>query len=125
MKPEVFEENDVARSEVFHGPFGVHPDAVFCEVDRPAEELTEAFDARLEAELRVGPALGATEMTHENDLRSLVDQRLDGGHGLDDAAVVGDSIPVQRYVEIDTDENALVFDIGEVCNSFLGHGDYS
>ena len=48
---------------------------------------------------------------------------LDGGQGGHDASVVGDFLAVfgKRHVEIDTDEDVLVFEF-EVAYGELGHG---
>src|SRR6185312_1257735 len=89
-------------------------DAVFGHAHVGIEELGETRPARLEREALVLAGLRSSEVAGDDQPGSALDEMLDGGERLTDARVVRDfSLAIERDVEIDAQEDALVLD-GEI-----------
>ena len=75
------------------------------------EEQTEAVDDGAKAHALDDLSLGTAEVRAENDLCFAAERVLDGGNGLADASVVSDDAVLERDIEVDADEEALVFEV--------------
>src|SRR5580704_3095317 len=114
MEAEVFEEEGLAGFEVV-GHFGRDlayavggEGDVFVVAEDVIEEGAEVIDDGAKAHGGDGLAFGAAEMGAEDDLGFAAESVLDGGEGLADAGVVCDDAVLERDVEVDANENALV-----------------
>src|SRR5690606_27550661 len=94
------------------------------EADARSKELLKVPGNGLETVLRIGLALGTTEVAHQNRLAAVRDDLLDRRHCRTNTRIVSDlditvSI-IQRYVEIDAYEDALALQLevveGEFCH---------
>jgi hypothetical protein len=120
VETEVFQQQGLAGLQVAHQLGGDVADAlrregdVLLVADDVIEQLAQTVNDRAEAHGRNDLALGAAKVRTENDARFAAQRVLDGGNGLADARVVGDTRssvrPVRREgnIEVDADENALV-----------------
>src|SRR5207247_8247712 len=77
------------------------------ELDGRAEQLLEIGDDLLQRVLRVGAALGPSQMRQQDDARAFVPQVLDRGQRGTQARVIGDLAVFERDVEVDAYERAL------------------
>ena len=125
VEADVLEDRDLTVLERRHGLGGALPHGVGGEGDLLAEQLTEPLGHRAQGVLRVGLALGTTEVGDHDDARSLVGERLDRRHAGLDAPLVGDLVlAVERDVQVGADQDPLAPKIatqpmGEVVDS--GH----
>ncbi len=121
MEAEVFEQEGLAGFKIVGHLGGDLTYAVGREgyvlvlVDDVIEEETEAVDDGAKTHALDDLTLGSAEMGAENDPRFAAECVLDGGNGLADASVVGDDAVLERDVEVDANEDALVFEI-EIAN---------
>ena len=117
MEAEVFEQERLAGFEVGGHFAGDCADAVGGEgyvlvvAEDVIEQAAKMGDEGAEAHGLDRLALGAAEVRAEDDLGLVAESVLDGGEGLADAGVVGDDAVLERNVEIDADEDALVGEI--------------
>ena len=79
-----------------------------------AEQLAETGGDRSQGQFRNDLALRTAEMSHQNDLRTLFAQSLDGRQGGLDTTIIGDRGAVQRNVEIGANQNALALEISKI-----------
>jgi hypothetical protein len=64
----------------------------------------------------------APEVTHQDQLASAIDHRLDRGERHAYAPIVGDrACVVLGHVEVNPHQNGFTATI-DICNAFLGHG---
>ncbi len=128
MEAEVFEQEGLAGFEVGGHLAGDCADAVggegyvFVVAEDVVEQDAEVVDDGAEAHGGDGLALGAAEVRAEDDLGLVAERVLDGGEGLADAGVVGDDAVLERDVEVDADEDALVGEI-QIADGQLRHAD--
>jgi hypothetical protein len=114
MEAEIFEQERLAGFEVRGHLTGYGADAVGREgyvlvvAEDVVEQTTKVGDEGAEAHGLDGLALGTAEMRTEDHLRFVAESVFDGGEGFADAGVVGDDAVLERDVEIDADEDALV-----------------
>ena len=81
---------------------------------RLSEQLAEPRRDRREGELRIGCALGPSEVGGHDHARAGVPERLQRGQRGPDAEVVGDDAVADRYVEVATHQDPLAGDVAEV-----------
>ena len=111
MEAEVLEQAHLAAAKIEDDLLRRVADAVVGHVHFASEELGEARAARLERKLRIGPFFGRPRWLARIDARAALERVLDRRQRLADARVVGDRArPVERHVEVDADEDALVLD---------------
>ncbi len=72
------------------------------------EQNAQPLGHRLQAHLRIRLALGTPKVGGQNQPSAMPQRVLDGGQRLADAGVVHDATVVERNVEVDPHENALV-----------------
>ena len=117
VEAEVFKQEGLAGLEVAGELGGDLSDAIGGEgdvlvvADDVVEECAEAVDDGAEAHALDGLAFGTAQVRGEDDLGLVAEGVLDGGDGLADARVVGDDAVFEGNVEVDTDEDAFVFEI--------------
>jgi len=110
VEPQVLDDDDSTVLERLDGIRRRLADRVACERDRGAEEFGEALRHRLQAVLRVGRAVRASEVGAHDDAGARVDQCVEGRQrGADTAIVRDDPIP-QGDVEITTDDDTLALE---------------
>ena len=114
MEAEIFEQEGLAGFQVGGHLAGDDADAVGGEgyvriiAEDVVEHAAKVGDEGAEAHRVDGLALGAAEVRAEDDLGLVAEGVFDGGESFADAGVVGDDAVLQRDVEVDADEDALV-----------------
>ncbi len=117
MEAEVFEEERLAGFEVGGHLAGDCADAVGGEgyvlvvAEDVIEQAAKVGDQGAKAHGLDGFAFGAAEVGAEDDFRFVAQSVLDGRERLADAGVIGDDAVLERDVEVDADEDALVGEI--------------
>ena len=124
VEADVFEQQDLAILEGRRFGLRFVADRVRREMDRATEQLLQPSRHRREAVLGVGGRvfpLGSSEVAHQNDSASTIEDRLDRRESFRDASVVGDLLRVvERHVEVAPHENGLAGD-GDIGNRLLRH----
>lgn len=106
VEAQVLKEDDGTIVGLGYNLLDLGTDAIGCKSDALAEELLELGNNRLQGIFRVGRAVGAAEVGHEDDrLGAIIESVLDGRNGADDALVVGDGGAVEGHVEVDLEGN--------------------
>ena len=67
-------------------------------------------------------ALRTTQVRHQDCLATPIDDGLDGRESRDDSAIIGDVRPIQRHIEVHTDQNPFSSD-DRVLDCLLCHDD--
>lgn len=103
MKPQVFEENNLAVFGLVDDGLDFRADAVRGELDALAEQLLELRNDGLQAVFGVDLAVRSAQVRHEHDsLRAVVNGILDGGDGAGNTLGVGDVlVGIKRDVKVD------------------------
>ena len=110
IEAEVFKNDNLTGFQCVHLVGGFH--AVVGKLDRTVQKFFQVFDNRLNGILRVGVFLRATEVRHQHNHAFVVQYLINSRQGGTHTGVVGDvEIVVQRDVEIDADNHALVLKI--------------
>ncbi len=111
VEAEVLEQADLAGAQIEDDLLRRVADAVVRHVHFDAEELRERAPHGSSENSGSWPFLRPPEVAREDHARAALDRVLDGRERLADARVVGDRCPsVQRDVEVDAEEDALVLD---------------
>src|SRR5450759_3784863 len=127
VEAEVFEQQRLAFLELERHFFGFGPNALGAEADVFAarqffvEHHAQTLGNGLEAQLWIGLAFGTAEVRREDEAGAVSQSVLDAGQGFADAGVVHDAAVVERDVEVDTHEDAVIVE-REIANGKLGHG---
>src|SRR5450631_42519 len=109
MKAQVFEQDQLTGAQIADHLLGGVPDAIIGQENVLPEQLAQAERGGLQTEGGVVFALRSPEMGAEDHARAGGDRFLDRRQRSDDALVVRDrSRLVQRHVEIDANEHALI-----------------
>ena len=114
MEAKVLQQQGLSALQLLRHFFGLHANAIRREADvfaaahNVVEQDAQAFGHRLQAHLGIGLALGASQMRGEDEARAMPQRELNAGQRLADASVVHHAAVVERDVEIDPHENALV-----------------
>jgi hypothetical protein len=111
MEPQVLEQDDAAAAARSDRVLRGVADAILGEHHRAVQELREPIRHRAQAHLGIRFAFGAAQMAGENDRRAVNEGVLNGGQRGADARVVTDHALLQRDVEVDPDEDALVDEV--------------
>ena len=104
MEAEIFEQQQLAGFDRLRLRARGLADAVGRQRDRAREQLAQPFGHGLERQLRVGPALGTTEMRGEHDGGAAIESQPERGNHRAQPGVVGDGSPVEGRVEVGADE---------------------
>ena len=115
VEAQVLEEEDAAGGEGGDRRGGGGADAVFGEGDGGAEESGERVGDGAERHVGDALAVGPPEMRHQDHLRVLAAQVVDGRERFAQALVRFDLAVLQGNVEVDAHDDALVGD-GEVLD---------
>ena len=121
VEAQVLEEQQLAGSEPPHGVLGSRAERVAGHRDRASEQLGQPLRDRPEPERVLDLAVGAAQVTGEDEARALREQVLDRRQRGADALVVGDLAVLEGDVEIDADEDAFARRVG-VADGELVHG---
>ena len=110
VEAEIFKENHASLSRRRAGGLDLRTDAVREEGHGAGEVLLDDRDARPHRVLRLDDAVGAAEMRHEYDgARALIERVANRRHSGVDPRSVGDVTPsVERDIEVDTNQYALI-----------------
>ena len=113
VEAEIFEEDDASWLEGGAGGFGFWADAFGEELDWATEEFGEFFADWAEGEFLDVLAIGAAEMTGEDDRAAFFEDQLDGGDGGGDPLGIGDGAGhlIERDIEVDANEDALACEV--------------
>jgi hypothetical protein len=121
IEPQVLQQQDIAGLEALGLCLGVRTDAVIRENDLLAEQFREPCGDRLQGEGIIPRALGAAQVTHENQGAAAVQHVLDRWQGLDDPVIAGDvALVVLRHVEIDAHQDLFALDV-DIRYCLFGH----
>ena len=112
------DQSDLAVGEGLGGLGGGRADDVLSELDVKVHELAQTLGNRGQRVLGVDGTLGTTEVGEHSGARAGLVQLGQGGQGGLDAAVIGDLVPVERDVEVATDDDALAAQVSEILNRF-------
>ena len=111
VEAQVLEQQHAAGRQRRDRLVGGRPDAVVGERDRRAEEGGERVGDRAQAHVRDALAVGAPEVRHQDHLRVLLAQVLDGRQRLAEALVGLDLAVLEGDVEVDAHDDALAGDV--------------
>jgi len=114
VKTEVLEQQRLAFLEFERHFFGFGPNALGAEANVFAarqffiEQHPQTLGDGPEAQLWIGLAFGTAQVRREDETRAVAQSILDGGQGFADARVVHDASVVERDVEVDPHEDAVI-----------------
>ncbi len=106
VEPQVLQHHQTAGSQRRDRGVRCGPDDVARELDLAFEQLGEPRRNRRQRVPEVLLTSRATEMGTDNDPGTAVKQRGQGRQAGPDAAVIGDAVPVERYVVVGADQDA-------------------
>src|SRR6266436_3820195 len=121
MEANVFEEEDVAVSELIAFRLRDGSDTIRGKSNRPADEFFELLGDLTERIFRFRAALGTAEMRSDHQTAAFLNDEAECGDGFANARVVGDDAVFERDVEVHADENTLSANV-EVVDGELVHG---
>jgi hypothetical protein len=111
MKPEVFQEDDVAGLHAVHEGLDIVPDAIRGHDDILVKEPGKSLGYGTETEFRFDLPLRAAQVRDDNEPGPLVKGVIDRRQGRPDPAVIGDILgAVEGYIIVETEQDFFVFE---------------
>ena len=108
VETHIFEKKDFTVVEISNSGLDVGANAIINELHARRDQFAEAIGSWLDRERRILFTLGTTEVRHENDTTTGIDEMFYGRDGRLDAGVVSDvAFVIERHVEIHAHKNAL------------------
>src|SRR5207237_100526 len=120
LKADVFQQGNIALLHVPNDLFRCGPDGVLTEDDRTMDEPMQVISDRTKRIFFDALSFWPTEMRHQNRLRAVFAQIVDGRQAFPNARIIGypdfSSVLLDRHIEIDPHKHALAANI-EVSES--------
>ena len=117
VEAHVLEQNDVAILHSCNLSLSILTIGVMCENDVHTHELTEAGSNRSERELRNNLALWTAEMSHHDDLGTLIVQFGQSWECSTNTTIISNLRAIERDIKIGAHQNALAGKITEILQS--------
>ena len=114
MKAHILQQQGLPAFQLFSHLLGLQPDAVgreanvFATAQNVIKQNAQALGYRLQAHLRIGFALRPAQVRSQNEPRSVPQRVFNGRQSFANASVIHDAAVVQRHVEVDAHEDALI-----------------
>ena len=104
MEPQVFQQQDLSRSERVHGPLDRRPQAIPDETNRTSQQRRETAGHRLQRQRRVTHTLGPAQVGRQHHSRALIDGDPEGRDRGPDPGVVRNPSGTDGHVVIDSEK---------------------
>ena len=117
IETDVLEQRDLAITQSGDGLSSGGADDVGSQRDLHAGEFSKALGDGGKREGGIDLALGAAEVSHDDDLGTGVGEGLEGRQSRTNTAIIGDDAVLERNVEVGADEDALAAQVAQSGDS--------